>query len=136
MSRNQVRAALLLFVLLVAVHAALHLGLGAPRGLREEVFGVPGFAGEPLAVRTTADIDLDRVVVDPRLRREFSVRWSGVWHLPHAATYDIWGGADDRLVVIIDGETVLTRSPEAGYRTVVRSLELEAGSHDIEIRFA
>ena len=46
---------------------------------------------------------------------------------------DFYAGADDAVVVRVDGEIVLERNPTVGMRTEGRIVELDAGAHQLEI---
>ena len=44
-----------------------------------------------------------------------------------------YAGADDGVILRVDGETVLERNPAVGMHTVARTVELAAGAHRLEI---
>ena len=50
-------------------------------------------------------------------------------------TIDLFGGADDRLDLLLDGELVLQRNPRVGMHTVSETVELGAGAHELVVRF-
>ena len=50
---------------------------------------------------------------------------------PNALTF--YAGADDGVIVRVDGDTVLERNPAVGMHTVARTVELAAGAHRLEI---
>ena len=95
----------------------------------------PGAGGARLAeVRQTIDLSfLDEHPECPR--RLFSAKWTGFWYLPAALTVDLYAGADDRVVVRLDGETVLVRGPQVGMHTAMRTLQMAEGVHRLEIDY-
>ena len=87
----------------------------------------------PAAEERAADVDLAFLDELRRPTRHYFVRWRGVWFSPRAERIALWAGADDGVVVRIDGEIVLERHPAVGMHTVTRSVALEAGPHTLEI---
>ena len=63
----------------------------------------------------------------------YLVRWNGVWFSPRPERIDFHAAADDGLVLRLDGEIVIERSSGAGMATAVRTVELDAGAHRLEI---
>ena len=84
-------------------------------------------AAVPVVEEWTADVDLAFLDELARPTRDYFVRWRGVWFS------SLWAGADDGVVVRIDGDIVLERHPAVGMHAEVRSVALEAGSHTLEI---
>lgn len=78
-------------------------------------------------------VDLDFLVERDRPTRDYLVRWRGVWYSPRAERIDLHAGADDGVIVRLDGETRLERHPAVGMHTETVSVELGAGPHEIEI---
>ena len=111
--------------------------LGEPNGLIRTITEGPGFPGSPLQEATVVpDVSLSFLEDDPDLpRRFFSVRWTGFAYVSHGDGVDFYGGADDRLIVRVDGNTVLERSPETGVRTISRHVPLRAGVHEFEVEY-
>ena len=87
----------------------------------------------PAAEERAADVDLAFLDELRRPTRHYFVRWRGVWFSPRAERIALWAGADDGVVVRIDGEIVHERHPAVGMHTVTRSVALEAGPHTLEI---
>ena len=105
-------------------------------GLRRQVFPAIGFNGTPLLDDVHAAIDLDFLDDDPDLpRRFFSSRWTGFWYLPEAAEVELHAAGDDRLDVWLDGELVIRRTPPADMHTLVRTLRLDGGIHEIRVDY-
>ncbi|MCY3843855.1 MAG: sulfatase-like hydrolase/transferase [Acidobacteria bacterium] len=95
--------------------------------LRFDTARIPA-AGEP-----AADVDLAFLDEFRRPTRHYFARWRGVWFSPRAERIALWAGADDGVVVRIDGEIVIERHPAVGMHTETRSVALETGSHTLEI---
>ncbi len=87
----------------------------------------------PVAEERAANIDLAFLDELPWPARHYFVRWRGVWFSPRAERIALWAGADDGVVVRIDGENVIERHPAVGMHTETRSVALEAGPHTLEI---
>ena len=87
----------------------------------------------PASEERAADVDLAFLDEFRRPTRHYFVRWRGVWFSPRAERIALWAGADDGVVVRIDGEIVLERRPAVGMHTETRSVALEAGPHTLEI---
>ena len=82
--------------------------------------------------RTTA-IDLAFIDAQRLPNRFYRTRWHGVWFSPRQERVDFYAGADDGVVVRVDGEIVLERNPRVGMRTEGRTVDLDAGAHQLEI---
>ena len=78
---------------------------------------------------------VDLAFIDERIRpsRYYRVRWQGVWFSPRAERVDFHAGADDGVILRVDGAKVLERNPVVGMHTETRTVELEAGAHRLEI---
>ncbi|MHC4831239.1 MAG: glycosyltransferase family 39 protein, partial [Planctomycetota bacterium] len=123
-------------VTLAALHLLVATFPGEPRGLLQEVFPTPGFAGEALVTRVDPRVEIDESVLEGAgLTRDFGIRWSGVWFVPRTGIYEIRGGADDRMVFKIDGDVVLQRDAALGLGSVTEQVYLERGLHRLEILF-
>ena len=117
-------------LLTLRAHTADHSGLG------RRVFPGVGFAGEPLLDDFSPTVTLGFLDDDPALPQQFfSARWQGFWYVPEAGDYDIHGSGDDRLDIWIDGVLVIRRFPPSEMHTVVRTISLDAGLHDIGIGY-
>ena len=95
-----------------------------------------GFNGAPLRDDVGDAITLDFLNDDPDLpRRFFSARWTGFWYVPEAGDVELHGAGDDRLDVWLDGELVIRRTPPADMHTLVRTLRLDAGVHELRVEY-
>ena len=125
-------AALGLTVLLFVLSS----GAADRTGVRRQVFPDVGFNGAPLRDDIGDAINLDFLNVDPGLpRRFFSARWTGFWYVPEAGEVELHGAGDDRLDVWLDGELVIRRTPPADMHTLVRTLRLDAGVHELRVDY-
>ena len=78
-------------------------------------------------------VDLTFIDELARPTREYFVRWRGVWFSPRQERVKFSAGADDGVIVRVDGEILLERHPAVGMHTEDQSVELEAGAHTLEI---
>ena len=105
-------------------------------GVRRQVFPDVGFNGAPLRDDIGDAINLDFLNDDPDLpRRFFSARWTGFWYVPEAGEVELHGAGDDRLDVWLDGELVIRRTPPADMHTLVRTVPLDAGLHELRVEY-
>ena len=105
-------------------------------GVRRQVFPDVGFNGTPLLDDVGTTITLDFLNDNPDLpRRFFSARWTGYWYAPEAAEVELHGMGDDRLDVWLDGELVIRRTPPADMHTLVRTVRLDAGVHELRVDY-
>jgi hypothetical protein len=119
---------------LTASWAALSSWAAPETGLVRSMYAGTDFGGEPLSREAAPDVSLDFLADRADApTRFFSVRWHGYWFLPSRQTVELHAGADDRIGVWIDG--TLVRSPGEGMRTSVKSLALEAGSHELTVEY-
>jgi hypothetical protein len=85
---------------------------------------------------TTHDIGLAFLEDFPEApRRHFSVRWEGYWRVGRDGAVDLYAGGDDRVVLRLNGETLLERNAATGSRTISRQVMLRAGVHRISVEF-
>ena len=84
-----------------------------------------------------AQVDLDFIASSPWIpRRFFTVQWEGYWYLRQDRLVDLYAGADDRVVLQLDGETVLDRNlPAHEGHTISTRRSLRAGLHHLSVRF-
>ncbi len=137
MTKHRLIAYLFLGVLLSAISAFLDYQLRLPTGLTRSVATGPGFDGPALeAPVIDPRVGLDFLEADPSLpRRFFSVRWDGVLYVEHDGGLDFYGGADDRLVLRVDGRVVLERSAARGMNTASQNVQLSPGFHELEVEY-
>ena len=87
----------------------------------------------PVVEERITAVDLAFIDEQNRPARNYLVRWHGVWYSPRPERIDYHAAADDGVVVRLDGEIVIERNPEVGMATAVRTVELDAGAHRLEI---
>ena len=109
------------------------LGLAPEAGLTRSYWYPVDPSTEPIIEERITAIDLAFIDERHRPTRNYRVRWDGVWFSPRAERVDFYAGADDRVILRVDGETILERSPAVGMHTVGRTVELGAGAHRLEI---
>ena len=109
------------------------LGLAPDAGLTRSYWYPVDAATEPIIEEHVTAVDL--AFIDERnwSTRNYRVRWQGVWFSPRAERVDFHAGADDGVIVRVDGEAILERNPALGMHTVARTVELGAGAHRLEI---
>ena len=103
--------------------------LAPPTGLTRSY----SFRGSTVSVVAEHVTDVDLAFLDEQNRpvRNYRVRWEGIWFSPRAERVDFFAGADDGVVVRVDGEIVLERA--VGMRTASSTVQFEAGAHRFEI---
>ena len=127
----------------LAAAVGLHvlLFLLAPRaadltGVRRQVLPGVGFTGTPLRDDIVKTIDLGFLNDDADLPRRFvTARWTGFWYLPEAGRIDLHGAGDDRLDVWLNGELVIRRAAPADMHTLVRTVPVDAGVHELRVDY-
>ena len=123
-------------VALTGLFLILEERLSERTGLRRQVFANTSFTGTPLAADVSPDVSLDFLDDDPTLpRRFFSARWLGFWYVPESGVVELRGAGDDRLDVWLDGELVIRRSPPGDMHTETRTIDLEAGVHEVRVEY-
>ena len=109
------------------------LGLAPDAGLTRSYWYPADAATEPIIDERITAVDLAFIGEGNRPTRNYRVRWDGVWFSPRAERVDFYAGADDGVIVRVDGDTVLERNSALGMHTVARTVELAAGAHRLEI---
>ncbi|MYN64181.1 MAG: sulfatase-like hydrolase/transferase [Acidobacteria bacterium] len=87
----------------------------------------------PVVEEHISTVDLAFIDERGHPARDYLVRWNGVWFSPRPERIDFYAAADDGVVVRLDGEIVIERNPDTGMATAVRTVELDAGAHRLEI---
>ena len=109
------------------------VGLAPDAGLTRSYWYPGDAATEPIIEEHVTAVDLAFIDEGNRPTRNYRVRWHGVWFSPRAERVDFHAGADDGVILRVDGETILERNPAVGMHTVARTVELAAGAHRLEI---
>ena len=109
------------------------VGLAPEAGLTRSYWYPGDAATEPIIEEHVTAVDLAFIDEGNRPTRNYRVRWHGVWFSPRAERVDFHAGADDGVILRVDGETILERNPAVGMHTVARTVELAAGAHRLEI---
>ena len=114
----------------------LACGLAPATGLTRSYYYPVSPSTLPLAEEQVAAVDLAFVDEQDRPVRNYLVRWRGVWFSPRSERLDFHAAADDGAVVVqLDGETVLRLTSRPRATTVKRTVQLEAGAHELEIYY-
>ena len=109
------------------------LGVAPDAGLTRSYWYPDGASTEPVVAERITAVDLTFIDEQGQSTRNYRVRWEGVWFSPRAERLDFYAGADDGVVVRVDGETVLERDPAVGMHTEGRTVDLGASAHRLEI---
>ena len=109
------------------------VGLAPATGLTRSYWYPGDAATDPIIDERITAVDLAFIDQRNRPTRNYRVRWDGVWFSPRAERVDFYAGADDGVILRVDGDTILERSPAVGMHTVARTVELAAGAHRLEI---
>ena len=93
---------------------------------------VPIYQQTASGPRLSTHIGLDLLLnEEPALSRgPFRARWLAVWHVPESGSFDFFLGANDRVGLSIDGREV-----GAAGSSQIRTTELDAGFHDLQIDY-
>ena len=109
------------------------LGLAPDAGLTRSYWYPVAAATEPIIDERITAVDLAFIDERNRPTRNYRVRWDGVWFSPRAERVDFYAGADDGVIIRVDGQTILERNPAVGMHTVAQTVELAAGAHRLDI---
>ena len=109
------------------------LGLAPDTGLTRSYWYPVNASTEPIIEERITAVDLTFIDEQDHSTRNYRVHWEGVWFSPRAERVDFHAGADDGVILRVDGETILERNPAVGMHTVARTVELAAGAHRLEI---
>ena len=90
-------------------------------------------AGSRAIEARAGEVDLSFLDERQWPNRHYLVRWEGIWYSPRAERIDILAGADDGVVVRLDGEIAIERHPAVGMATETSTVQLEAGAHRLQI---
>ena len=107
--------------------------LAPDTGLTRSYWYPSDAADEPIIEELVTAVDLAFIDEQSRPTRNYRVRWQGVWFSPRAERVDFHAGADDGVILRVDGDPILERNPAVGMHTTARTVELAAGVHRLEI---
>ena len=123
---------------LTVLAAILAWHVAPATGLVRTVYSGVDSAGQPLLQdrNRTANISLAFLDEDPRLPRQFfSVSWAGFWFLPEGQAVALSAGGDNPVEVLVDRVLVLQHDADAGTDTTSRRIMLDAGPHELIVRY-
>jgi len=108
-------------------------------GLRAEYFNNRELKGEPVLVRTDAQVNFDWGAMSPAQgigEDNFSVRWTGKLQAPESGKYSIGIAGNGGMRLVVDGQTVVEELSNRRTRSVNKEISLEAGrSYDIRLEY-
>lgn len=134
-SRKYAAWSVVALLTLSAAYVFLTWELKTDTGLTQTFFRGVGADRTRLVERRTPNVDLGILEEDTRLpRRSFSVRWSGVWHVPDGGLYDIYLDGGDRVILTVDGRIIQEHSSANGAGNP-RTVSLGPGFHAIEVDY-
>lgn len=107
--------------------------LAPANGLTRSYYYPLGGSTLPVVAERITAVDLAFIDEQGQPARNYQVRWEGVWFSPRAERIDFFAGADDGVVVRVDGEIVLERNPAVGMHFTSGAVRLGAGAHRFEI---
>jgi Dolichyl-phosphate-mannose-protein mannosyltransferase len=121
-------------VTLAAAYAFLTWQLKTDVGVTQTFFQGTGEDRKPLVERRTTMVDLSILGEDPRLpRRSFTVRWTGVLHVPRFDYYVIDVAGQGRVTLTIDREVIQRHTLTVPARP--RVVALDEGFHDVDLEY-
>jgi beta-glucosidase len=108
-------------------------------GLRAEYFNNRELKGEPVAVRTDADINFEWGAMSPApgvAEDNFSVRWTGKLTPTESGKYTIGIAGNGGMRLVIDGQTVIEELSNRRTRSINKEISFEAGrSYDLRVEY-
>lgn len=115
-------------------------GSGSTAGLKGEYFNNREMKGEPVLVRTDAEVDFDWGSLNPAadiVFDNFSIRWSGKLTAPESGNYMLGAAGNGGLRVFIDGKLHVEEVNNRRTKTVTKEISLEAGRvYDIRFEYS
>jgi beta-glucosidase len=115
-------------------------GAASAAGLKGEYFNNREMKGEPVLIRTDAEINFDWASLTPASQvvpDNFSVRWTGKLTPPESGNYLLGAAGNGGLRVFIDGQLHVEDIANRRTKTVVKAISLEAGRvYDIRFEYS
>jgi beta-glucosidase len=123
-----------------AAASALNSGDAAPStGLRGEYFANREWKGEPLVVRTDAQVNFNwgSLAPAPQVPADnFSVRWTGKLVAPESGKYLLGFAGNGGARLLLDGKAIVEDLDNRWTRTVTKEIELERGrQYDVLVEY-
>jgi beta-glucosidase len=117
--------------------AALSSNSGSGSGLKAEYFNNRELKGNPVLVRTDAEVNFDWGTLSPAAEltpQEFSVRWTGKLSPPVSGKYSLGFSGNGWIRIYLDGQLLVEELKNRRTKTVTREVDLQAG-RDYDLRF-
>jgi beta-glucosidase len=115
-------------------------GAGSTVGLKGEYFNNREMKGEPVLVRTDAEVNFDWGALKPANQvaaDNFSIRWSGKLTPPESGKYMLGAAGNGGFRVFIDGQLHAEEVANRRTKTVIKEITLEAGRvYDLRIEYS
>jgi len=115
-------------------------GAGSVAGLKGEYFNNRELKGEPVLVRTDAEVNFDWGSLNPApqvVTDNFSIRWTGKLTPPESGNYILGAAGNGGLRVFIDGQLHVEDVANRRTKTVTKEISLEAGRvYDIRFEYS
>jgi beta-glucosidase len=127
------------FVEPLAASALTLGGSGSSAGLKGEYFNNRELKGEPVLVRTDAQLNFEWGAMRPApqvAEDNFSVRWTGKLVAPESGKYLLGFAGNGGVRLLIDGQPLIEDSANRRTRTLTKEIQLEAGrSYDVRVEY-
>jgi beta-glucosidase len=115
-------------------------GAGSARGLKGEYFNNREMKGEPVMIRTDAEVNFDWGSLNPApevVADNFSIRWTGKLTPPESGNYILGAAGNGGLRVFIDGQMLVEDIANRRTRTITKPISLAAGRvYDIRFEYS
>ena len=112
---------------------------GAQAGLQGEYFNNRELKGEPILVRTDAQVNFDWGSLSPASQvnsDNFSVRWTGKLVAPDSGKYALGVAGNGGVRVFVDDQLFVEDFANRRTRTLTKEMQFEAGrSYDVRIEY-
>jgi len=112
-------------------------GKGPGSGLKGEYFNNRELKGNPVLVRSDAEVNFDWGTMSPAPEltpQEFSVRWTGKLTPPGSGKYSLGFSGNGGVRIYLDGQLLLEEFKNRRTKTVTREVDLRSG-RDYDLRF-
>ena len=123
----------------VAASALATGGADSRPGLKGEYFNDSELKGEPVLVRTDAQVNFNwsSISPEPRVKEDnFAVRWTGKLTPPESGKYLLGFIGNGGARLVIDGQTIVEDFANRRTRTLTKEVELEGGRrYDVRVEY-
>jgi beta-glucosidase len=124
----------------VSSSALTESGAGSAAGLKAEYFNNRELKGEPVLVRTDAEVNFDWGSLSPDAKvvaDNFSIRWTGRITAPESGKYLLGVAGNGGMRLFIDGQLHVEDLANRRTKTVTKEISLEAGrGYDVRFEYS